>query len=130
MTRFPDWPERWNAFVEERRNRPFQWGANDCGLFAADAVLAVTGTDIAKDWRGYRTERGALNRVKKVGGMRHFLTLPEKHIGLAQRCDMVLVDLDGRETFGIVDIGRWFGPGEHGMLSRPLDDHILAAFQV
>ena len=52
MKRLEDWPERLAAFVEARRAMPFRWGQNDCALFAADAVAAVTGVDLAERWRG------------------------------------------------------------------------------
>src|SRR5690554_354752 len=101
MERYNDWPERLAAFVETRRARVFSWGSQDCALFAADAVLEMTGVDPAKGLRGYKSARGAANRIKKAGGMRALASnLPQKHPGLAQRGDVVLVELDGRETFG------------------------------
>lgn len=134
MTRFPDWPERLNEFIEGRRERPFSWGANDCALFAADAIVQMTGVDLAKPWRGYRSERGALTRIQKAGGLREIALaagLIEKPAGLAQRGDVVLVMQDGRETFGIVaGNGYWCGPGVTGIAFRPLDEPLLAVFQV
>lgn len=136
MTRFLDWPERLNDFLEGRRERPFSWGDNDCVLFAADAVLAMAGEDIVALWRGYDNEREALRRLRDVGGMRGLMEivgLPEKPVGLAQRGDLVLVMNDGRETFGVVaGHGHWCGPGEDALVFRPLtdDEPVLAVYQV
>ena len=51
-----------DALIAERRLMPFARGTNDCCMFAADAVLAMTGRDLAADWRGtYSDDRGALH---------------------------------------------------------------------
>lgn len=48
----------------------FAWGRHDCFLWAADAVRALTGQDPAADLRGtYSTARGALRRLRALGGM-------------------------------------------------------------
>ena len=87
-----DWPERLAEFIEARRLEPFAWGKNDCALFAADAVNLLIGVDYAESLRGYTTERGALGKIKRAGGLRAFAAaLPEKPPGLAQRGDVVLV---------------------------------------
>jgi hypothetical protein len=41
LTRREDWPSRLAAALEEARDKPFKWGSHDCGLFAADCVLAI-----------------------------------------------------------------------------------------
>jgi hypothetical protein len=51
-TRLPDWPEQLAAFIEARRDMPFDWAVNDCCVLAADAVLAMTGRDFLADYRG------------------------------------------------------------------------------
>lgn len=126
-----DWPERLAEFIEARRFEPFAWGSNDCALFAADAVNLLTGADHAVNLRGYKTERGAMGKIKRAGGLRAFAkALPEKPPGLAQRGDVVLAVVDGRETFGIVSGGGyWCGPGADGLVFRPLSDAV-AAFEV
>lgn len=131
MTRFNDWPERLAAFIEARRARAFSWGSQDCALFAADAVLEMTGVDLADGLRGYTSASGAAKRIKKAGGMRALAgELPEKHPGLAQRGDVVLVELEGRETFGIVaGNGYWCGPGVDGLVFRPMSE-VETVFEV
>lgn len=38
-----------------------------CAMFAADAVLAMTGEDYAKAFRKHKTETGALRKLRKMG---------------------------------------------------------------
>lgn len=66
--RYPDWEDRLGRLVEARRDMPFAWGKNDCALFAAAAVKAMTGVDFAKAFRGrYRTQRGAAAALRRYG---------------------------------------------------------------
>ena len=64
IKRRPDWPEKLAAFIETRRERVFSWGEQDCALLAADAVLEMTGVDLASGLRGYKSARGAAARMK------------------------------------------------------------------
>lgn len=52
MERRPDWTERLGRALRERLSAPFEWGVNDCAIFAADCVLAQTGVDLANGLRG------------------------------------------------------------------------------
>src|SRR5258708_4686376 len=52
MKRLEDWVVRLEAFIKERTAQPFKWGSQDCCLFAADAIEAITGVDLAADFRG------------------------------------------------------------------------------
>jgi cell wall-associated NlpC family hydrolase len=128
MKRYPDWPERLAQFIESKRTVPFEWGENDCLMFAADAVVAITGEDPTAAHRGqYQTGEAVYERIREAGGLRHMLALPEKHRGLAQRGDIVLADVEGVETFGVVaGAGAWCGPGETGVVFRPMAEVILA----
>ena len=109
---------------------PFAWGSNDCALFYGGAILAMTGVDLAKPWRGYSTARGARARVSKVGGLLALALkagLREKPRDFAQRGDGVLVSLQGRDTLGLcVGSGSWCGPGESGLVFRPMNEVITA----
>lgn len=71
LRRLPDWPLRLEAFVTARANQPFGWGAQDCALFAADAVQAITGVDVAPPaLRQHRHARAALRALHAHGGLR------------------------------------------------------------
>jgi hypothetical protein len=68
MTRLENWDIiHFHPFLSERADAPFEWGVNDCALFAADGIRAFTGVDIAEDFRGtYSSEAEALAVVKRV----------------------------------------------------------------
>ena len=127
--RLPDWPERLADFVRARRKMPFAYGANDCALFAADAVHAMTGVDPAAEYRGYSDEREALRIIKDADGMRGLVSLPEKPAGMAQRGDVVIVLIEGRETFGVCVGENYAAPGVDGLVIRPMAEAV-AAFEV
>ena len=131
MPRHKDWPERFYAFVEARRFMPFAWGSNDCALFAADCVLALTGVDHAEGLRTYTDEAGAAEVIRRAGGMRAFAArLAHRELALAKRGDIVLAVTAGRETFGVVfGDGTWIGPGPTGLAFRPMSEAV-AAFEV
>ncbi len=79
LARRPDWLARLTAYLAEVRTKPFRPGEHDCALAAADAVMAITGVDLALAWRGtYSTldEGLALLRAEGV----------EDHIELVGRC--------------------------------------------
>lgn len=119
-----DWPERLAAFVGARRRMPFAWGVNDCWMNAADWVLEATGVDHAASYRGtYTTEIGALRLVAEAGSMRALCPLPSKPKGFAQRGDLVLACMEGRETAGIVNgDGTYLAPGPDGLVARPMSE--------
>lgn len=71
LTRLPDWEPRLHRLVANAHRVGFAWGVRDCCLWAADAARAVTGHDFAADLRGtYRDEAGALEVLRRIGGLR------------------------------------------------------------
>jgi hypothetical protein len=106
MTRLEYWPQILADFMAAA-DRPFEWGAWDCGLFSAACVQAMTGVDIAAEFRGrYKTAKGA-RRVMR-GTMGEMMTrvaatygMPEIRPSLAQRGDMVMIDTPDGEALGI-----------------------------
>ena len=69
--RLPGWEDRLNAHVMAHLSRPFRWGRTDCATFAAGAVEALTGVDLARGLRGYRTEAEGLRRARAKGFADH-----------------------------------------------------------
>ena len=70
LVRRPDWPLRLEALVADRPQQPFAWGSQDCALFVADCVQALTGTDVAPPaLRRHRTPRAALRSLRAHGGL-------------------------------------------------------------
>lgn len=55
MTRLPYWQVRLTDWLTATARLPFRPGRHDCALFAAGAVRAMTGVDMARGFRGYRT---------------------------------------------------------------------------
>lgn len=98
MNRHPDWEQRLSVLLEPLMDSAsFIWGENDCALFVANAVLAMTGHDIAAPFRGkYSTAAGSLRALKRYGSgdlKSTFDTLlPLKPIGFARRGDVVMSD--------------------------------------
>lgn len=52
LNRLPDWKPRLASYLAEVARRPFRPGSHDCVLFAAGAVGAMTGADLAAEYRG------------------------------------------------------------------------------
>jgi hypothetical protein len=115
-------PENWDTihfhqFLEQRANMPFKWGSNDCALFAADGIQAITGIDIASAFRDkYTTQAGAMAAIKEITGgttvadaaafcaasSEYFEELT--HPLMAKRGDLVIVDNDGQSIAGLVHL--------------------------
>jgi hypothetical protein len=128
--RLPDWPQRLAALVEARRDAPFAWGRHDCGLFAADAVLACTGTDPAAELRGtYATEAEAEAMLAPLGGLYGLMRAIEARRGtamippaLAQRGDTVMIPVGNELAVGVVLGAEVAVPGPDGLVFLPLAD--------
>lgn len=121
--RLRDWPERLDALMAERRDAPFAWGRNDCCLFAADAVLAVSGIDVADQLRGrYDTAAQAAELLEDLGGVER---LAEQMLGdevlpaQAQPGDIGLVHTGGRQSLAVCGGQHWHAPGEARLETLP-----------
>jgi hypothetical protein len=128
--RYRDWQTRFAACLAERWARPFAWGSQDCGLFAADGVLAITGRDPAADLRGrYKTEQGAARVIKRLGGLGSIAAArfgAEVWPALAQPGDVGLLVLADRELLAICNGTNWLAPGEHGVVQMSSSSAVRA----
>lgn len=62
-------------------NRPFEWGSWDCALWAAAAIEAMTGHDLAEDLRGqYSSETEAAEILRDIGAG-NLYNLARRHLG-------------------------------------------------
>lgn len=136
LTRREDWPSRLAAALEEARDKPFKWGSHDCGLFAADCVLAMTDTDPAALYRGqYVDEAGARDTLWLIsgGGLRAAWTKAlgpaMNNVKMARRGDVALVEIGGVEAAGIVAGSRVACLSEVGLAMVPAH-RIVAAWSV
>jgi len=132
-----------DVFLRENANAKFVWGTLDCSLFAANAIQAMTGVDIADDFRGkYADEASAFALIKTVTGgttvsdaaahcaSKHGLT-EWKYPLQAQRGDLVVVQNGTNLIAGVVDLsGKYVASiGETGIL-RVSIRNIKRAWQV
>jgi hypothetical protein len=127
----PDWSARFHQWLDQAAREPMEWGRTDCALTAAAAVEALTGKHPAPGLVGsYKTERGALGALKRLGGLD---TLATKFLGeplptwkLAQRGDLVLfgeVDLRGApsvDRLGVCVGAQIAARAELGLTFRPM----------
>ena len=130
--RLHDWQLRLAALVDQRLATPFAWGSHDCCLFAADAVIACTGADLAADLRGsYCSEAEAQAVLASHGGL---IALAAARLGrsvraeLAQPGDIGLVSIEGRPTLALCGGPVFLAPGPSGLV--PLaPDQVLRAWR-
>jgi len=135
LKRTVHWATReYHHFLSTRRHRPFAWGSNDCALFCADGIHAMTGVDIAAAFRGkYSDEESAMTSIHEVAGGHTIADAAawcaEQH-GLAecvhplmaQRGDLVIVYAAQGLLSGLVDLnGRHvLLPGQRGLVRLPI----------
>ena len=118
--RHPDWQARLVAYLHAARLRPFAYGRHDCCLFAADAVAAMTGVDIAAPWRGrYTTLRGGI-RVLRRSGHRDHVALAAAHFAeipplSAQPGDLAVLATQAGPALGVVQGEAVYVLGPQGL---------------
>lgn len=129
VRRLDDWPSRLTALLAEREAAPFAWGTNDCCMFAADAIQAMTGIDPARALRGYKTARGAAGRISRGGGVTSIADAGASACGwsrinpcFAARGDIVTVDTDHGVALAVISLDgrRALCPGEIELLYLPV----------
>ena len=107
MTRREDWFVRLSGFLAVAERCAFVPGQFDCALFAAGAVEAMTGVDLAAHWRGrYRSLRGGL-RVLRSEGYRDHIDLVRAHFppiapSMAGVGDLGVIETDSGPALGLV----------------------------
>lgn len=130
LRRCSDWEQRLAAIVAERLCTPFQWGVNDCVLFAADCVCAMTGSDPVAAHRGqWHDQSTAVRAIVRMGG----LEAASETMGwqsvpplFAQRGDLVLHRRDGTDALAICLGDKLAGPSESGLLFFGLENGVKA----
>lgn len=124
--RLRDWPERLAALFAARAEQPFEWGVHDCCMFAADAVLAVTGHDPAADLRGsYVNELGAARKLARYGGVAGAAIAHGGRVvpvALAQPGDVGLSLQDAAQpALAVWGGGAWHAAGQVGVVVVPTE---------
>lgn len=103
MERITTWEQALSDYIESKRSEPFEYGVNDCCLFAAGAVEVMTGVDPMPEFRGqYDSLLSSAKALKSIGEGTLEATIdakfPEVEIGRAQRGDLALFD----DSIGVV----------------------------
>ena len=111
VKRCEDWPIKLEAAIINRSDTKFEYGKHDCCMAVASIIEAMTGTTIGGTLRKYKNERGAKVVLARYGGVRGVAEHLSKEIGataispkLAQRGDVVLVNIGEDESLGIVSM--------------------------
>ena len=118
--RVPAWEDALVNYIAIKRHEPFEYGVNDCCLFAAGAVIEITGEDPMSEFRGkYDSLKGSLTVIKEIGAGTLEATLdgkfPEVAIGHAQRGDLAFFD----ESVGVVMGGFAYFVSDDGLEKIP-----------
>ncbi|MDF0543328.1 hypothetical protein PX699_13300 [Sphingobium sp. H39-3-25] len=97
IERISTWEQALSEYLASVADREFLWGEHDCALHAANAILAMTGHDIAAPFRGrYSTAAGSARALKRYGAGTLEATfdalLPTRPVGYARRGDVVMHD--------------------------------------
>ena len=109
MERLRDWSKRLDVAMRQTYE-DYDDGIK-CGFFAADCIKAVTGVDLAQDWR--KRPMAAMALIEEYEEF--IFNLVESYgfeyiePSTAQRGDLIAYDKHGMFTVGIVDLsGRSF----------------------
>ena len=123
--RISTWQDALSDYIAIKRHEPFEYGVNDCCLFAAGAVEAITGQDPMAEFRGeYNSLKTSLKVIKEIGAGTLEATMdvkfPEVEIGLAQRGDLAFFD----DSVGVVMGGFAYFVSDDGLerINRSLWD--------
>lgn len=134
--RLPDWRNRLTEYLAGVARQPFRPGRHDCALFTAGAVAAMTGCDLAAEFRGtYRTLQEGFTALGAAGFVDHVsfaaVHFDEVPPALAQVGDLAVLPGEGlgAAALGVVQGAAVYvlTPAGLALVSRL---HIQKAFQV
>jgi hypothetical protein len=105
MTRIDGWQDVFFAYLEIARVTPFQWGVQDCCLFAADVVDTVSGTTLREQLSlCYTDETTALAYIASFGTLEAAVSSwlgTSEAPNSAGPGDIVIATLDNGPTVGV-----------------------------
>jgi hypothetical protein len=125
--RLDGWESKLNDVISQ--SGVFEWGTNDCCMFAVRVVEAITGVDHGKPYRGYKTAKGAASRLLKHGGVEGIAT---KELGepkfplLARRGDVVSFETQNQIALGICAGDKIIAVSQAGLVSLSMREAIKA----
>lgn len=121
MTRLERWPMLLDEYVASRTRAPFAWGTNDCATFAFDWIETCTGERLLDV--GHDDAASAARAIAAEGGLEAGLVArlgpPLDNVLQAQRGDVGLVDIEGRQSIVVVIGDLAVGPSADGLAAVP-----------
>lgn len=126
--RLPGWQSRLAAYLRTRARQPLVWGVNDCALFAAGAVHAITGRAVPMP--AYSGPRAGLRTIRALGGLAAAAT---RELGepiapqLATVGDVVLMPAGRRHVaLAVCNGATALAPSSQGTAAYPMRAAIAA----
>lgn len=119
--RLPDWRPRLTGYLSRVAWLSFRPGQHDCALFAAGAVKAMTGTDLAAPFRGtYRRLEDGQAALQALGFADHLALVvslfPEVPPSFAQAGDLGVFEGEGPgDALGVIQGGAAYVLRPEGM---------------
>ena len=111
VKRREDWVTRFLECVDKFADVKMQYGSFDCCLGGVALVEAMTGVDLAADFRGYNQRKKAYSRIARFGGLLGAVEevarqhdIPEIPVTHAQRGDVLVVELALGKALAVVDL--------------------------
>lgn len=122
------WEDRLVEFIDAHLFVPFAWGTNDCVTFAAKWIEVCTGEKVFEP--EHDDVHTAAAELAKRGGIaqaiRDVLGDPLPNPLAAQRGDIGLVEIEGRQSAVVVIGADAVGPGEGGLHKAPITSLVMA----
>jgi len=117
-----DWVGQMWLAIEDHADTEFVWGVNDCCLFVARVVDAMTDSDIETELNAsYTDEQTALAYIALFGSLEAAVSshLGQPEPGRPLRGDVVLIDGGDGPALGILVGGHIAGMGPNGFVYLP-----------
>ena len=122
IRRLPDWQKRLTPVLARAARTPCE---HDCALFGADALAAMTGTDLAAPYRGrYRTLTGGLRLLRRDGHADQVALIAAHvpvRVGRPRPGDLAVVTTPDGPSVGVVQGAAVYVVGPLGAGLVPID---------
>lgn len=130
LKRCSNWELRLSETIADRLHQPFAWGSNDCVMFAAACIEAITGAALVDRLdRTWSSQSEAIRAIAKLGGIGATVDrmgLIEVPPLCAQRGDLVLHRRSGNDALAICLGDKLAGPSDSGLLFFGLENGVRA----
>lgn len=114
--RIDKWEDALADYLAVSQSLTFEWGVNDCSLWAARWVDLVTGSNHALDWQGLYGDEESANALMLERGFVNCEAIADanlsiKHVKKAGRGDLMLHEsgalgiCDGRRSYFLAPTG-------------------------